>query len=77
MSSVYRLLVFAMLLQWSHHSKEMADRLGDLLARESLLDITLTAEGKYIKAHKVVLAAASKYFEVRTDLIQTILRVLM
>ena len=53
-----------MLLQWSQHSQEMVEKLSSLLSRESLLDITLAAEGKYIKAHKVVLAAASKYFEV-------------
>lgn len=52
-----------MLLQWSQHSQEMVEKLSSLLSRESLLDITLAAEGKYIKAHKVVLAAASKYFE--------------
>ena len=40
-----------------------------MLHRQSLLDITLAAEGKYLKAHKVVLAAASKYFEVRGQLI--------
>ena len=54
-----------MLLQWSQHSQEMAEKLSSLLNRQSLLDITLAAEGQYIKAHKVVLAAASKYFEVK------------
>jgi BTB/POZ domain len=35
------------------------------LKDEKLTDITLTAEGKMIKAHKLILAASSKYFEVR------------
>ena len=29
-----------------------------------MLDVTLAAEGRFIKAHKVILAASSKYFEV-------------
>ena len=36
-----------------------------MLDREFLLDITLSAEGRIIKAHAVVLASVSKYFEVR------------
>ena len=40
-------------------------RLSGLLDREFLLDITLSAEGRIIKAHAVVLASVSKYFEVR------------
>ena len=62
-----------MLLQWSQHSQEMVEKLSSLLSRESLLDITLAAEGKHIKAHKVVLAAASKYFEVKLKLNLTIM----
>ena len=59
-----------MLLQWSQHSQEMVEKLSSLLSRQSLLDITLAAEGKQIRAHKVVLAAASQYFEVTKLLIQ-------
>lgn len=35
------------------------------LKDEKLADVTLTAEKKMIKAHKLILAASSKYFEVR------------
>lgn len=52
-----------MLLQWSQHPQVMVDRISSLLNRKCLLDITLAAEGKFIKAHKVVLSAVSKYFE--------------
>jgi len=34
-----------------------------MLTTRSLLDITLAAEGKYLKAHKIILAASSTYFE--------------
>lgn len=36
------------------------------LKEEKMTNVSLTAEGKIIKAHKLILAAASKYFEVRT-----------
>ena len=54
-----------MFLKWSDHCQEVTSRLSGLLARQFLLDITLSAEGKIIKAHAVVLASVSKYFEVR------------
>lgn len=38
-------------------------KMSILLNTKSLLDITLAAEGKFIKAHRVILAASSKYFE--------------
>ena len=53
-----------MLVQWSDHSTELVARLSRLLSTHSMLDITLAAEGRFLKAHKVVLAASSKYFEV-------------
>ena len=55
-----------MLVQWSDHSTELVSRLSRLLATHTMLDITLAAEGRFLKAHKVVLAASSKYFEVST-----------
>ena len=69
-----------MLLQWSHHPAGLVARLAELLAKVrrfsksnrdfpsllqgGLLDVKLAAEGKVMRAHKVVLAAASCYFEV-------------
>ena len=54
-----------MFLKWSDHSQDVMARLSGLLAKQFLLDITLSAEGRIIKAHAVVLASVSKYFEVR------------
>ena len=53
-----------MFLQWPQHSQEMLARVSTMLKTKSLLDITLAAEGKYLKAHKIILAASSTYFEV-------------
>ena len=54
-----------MLVQWSDHSTELVSRLSRLLATHTMLDITLAAEGRFLRAHKVILAASSKYFEVK------------
>ena len=54
-----------MLVQWSDHPRDLVSRLSSLLTNHKMLDITLAAEGRFLKAHKVVLAASSKYFEVR------------
>ena len=56
-----------MLLQSSDQVNLLVTGLQGLLARQSLLDLTLAAGGRTIRAHKVVLAAASKYFEVSTS----------
>jgi hypothetical protein len=40
----------------------------DFLNRETLVDVTIIADGHIMQAHKVVLAAASSYFEVRVCL---------
>ena len=59
------LTALVMFLKWSDHSQDVMAGLSGLLARQFLLDITLSAEGRTIKAHAVVLASVSKYFEVR------------
>ena len=58
------LSVTRMQVEWSDHPRDLVSRLSALLASHSMLDITLAAEGRFIKAHKVILAASSKYFEV-------------
>lgn len=35
------------------------------MRKQQLTDVTISAEGKSIKAHRLILAAASKYFKVR------------
>ena len=53
-----------MLVQWTDHSSQLVSKLNSLLSNHCMLDVTLAAEGRLIKAHKVILAASSKYFEV-------------
>ena len=53
-----------MLLQSSGHIPALAAGLNSLLTRNKLLDLTLAAGGGTIRVHKVVMASASKYFEV-------------
>ena len=48
-----------MLLKWSSDGHHLGQALPRLLDREVLLDITLSAEGRTIKAHKLVLASVS------------------
>ena len=57
-----------MLLQSSNQVNLLVSGLQGLLSRGTLLDLTLAAGGKTIRAHRVVLASASKYFEVRFHL---------
>ena len=51
-------------LQWRDHGRDLALRLSQLRTRGSLLDLTLAAEGRSLRVHRAVMAAASTYFEV-------------
>lgn len=54
-----------MLLEWKTHPREMAESVSALLTEEALLDVTLSADGGgSVRAHRVILAAASTYFRV-------------
>ena len=50
-----------MLLEWPEHSNQILQGVNSLKA---FYDVTLSAEGKQIKAHRIILAAASTYFNV-------------
>ena len=50
-----------MLLEWPEHSSQILRGVNSLKA---FYDVTLSAEGQEIKAHRVILAAASTYFNV-------------
>lgn len=50
-----------------NNSRNNNSQIFSFLQDEKLTDVTLTADGKMVKAHKLILAAASKYFEVRFD----------
>uniref|UniRef100_A0A1B6E3Z9 BTB domain-containing protein n=1 Tax=Clastoptera arizonana TaxID=38151 RepID=A0A1B6E3Z9_9HEMI len=48
-------------LRWNNHQSTLVSVFDDLLESETLVDCTLAADGKYLKAHKVVLSACSPY----------------
>lgn len=56
-------------LRWNNHQSTLIQNFDTLLESGTLVDCTLAAEGKTLKAHKVVLSACSPYFEVRLILI--------
>uniref|UniRef100_T1GTQ4 BTB domain-containing protein n=1 Tax=Megaselia scalaris TaxID=36166 RepID=T1GTQ4_MEGSC len=49
-------------LRYSNHQSDLIFGIGELLFNNNLVDCTLAAEGKFLKAHKVVLSACSPYF---------------
>ncbi|XP_016987204.1 longitudinals lacking protein, isoforms H/M/V isoform X12 [Drosophila rhopaloa] len=49
-------------LRWNNHQSTLISVFDTLLENETLVDCTLAAEGKFLKAHKVVLSACSPYF---------------
>ncbi|XP_040572579.1 uncharacterized protein [Lepeophtheirus salmonis] len=52
-----------MQFEWSTHSSELIEEISKLLCGRNLTDVTLTAEGRTLKAHRLVLAAASTFFK--------------
>lgn len=50
-------------LRWNNHQPNFISVFTNLLSSESLVDVTLAAEGKQLHAHKVVLSACSTYFQ--------------
>ncbi|KAK4883457.1 hypothetical protein RN001_006776 [Aquatica leii] len=55
-------------LCWDNFHKNMSMGMQSLLETEDLVDVTLAVEGKYLKAHKMVLSVCSPYFR---ELFQT------
>ncbi|XP_025836206.1 zinc finger and BTB domain-containing protein 14-like isoform X2 [Agrilus planipennis] len=49
-------------LKWHYHGSTLAYNLPRFLDAEILTDATLSAEGKSIKVHKLILASCSTYF---------------
>ena len=55
-----------MQLEWSRHSDQVVSAISGLLETDqSLKDVTLSAQGRQLKAHRLMLAAASEYFKVK------------
>lgn len=55
-------------LRWNNHQSTLISVFDTLLENGTLVDCTLAAEGKFLKAHKVVLSACSPYFAVSSSL---------
>lgn len=63
-----------MQLEWVDHSVQLLEGVSDLLKASKLVDVTITAEGKKIRAHRLILSAASTYFRVGCQTISSIVR---
>lgn len=55
------------LFRWNNHQPNFISVFSSLLLNETLVDVTLAAEGRQLQAHKVVLSACSSYFQVITN----------
>lgn len=49
-------------LKWNNHRSTLFSVFDTLLEEESLVDVILSAENQFIKAHRVILSACSPYF---------------
>lgn len=50
-------------LRWNNHMNNLLHIFMEQLTGENLVDVTISCEGKFIKAHKMVLSACSPYFQ--------------
>lgn len=49
-------------LVWNSFPTNLSSGLYSLLTDEHLVDVTLTAEGQILRAHKLILSVCSSYF---------------
>ena len=49
-------------LKWSDYHHNMMTSFRELQDQEEFVDVTITADGLSVQAHKVVLSACSPYF---------------
>ncbi|VEN42077.1 unnamed protein product [Callosobruchus maculatus] len=66
-SSEIKMTVQQYCLRWNNHQPNFISVFSSLLNSQSLVDVTLAAEGTHLQAHKVVLSACSSYFQVMVD----------
>ncbi|KAK6627039.1 hypothetical protein RUM44_009516 [Polyplax serrata] len=50
-------------LKWSDFRSNLTEGFHDLLEENSMVDVTLAADGKFVQAHKLVLSVCSPYFK--------------
>lgn len=51
-------------LRWNNHTNNILEVFTEQLNNEALVDVTISCEGQYLKAHKMILSACSPYFQV-------------
>ena len=49
--------------RWNNHPVNLVSVFTGLYHSETLVDVTLAAEGKHLQAHKMLLSACSDYFQ--------------
>ncbi|XP_044261462.1 uncharacterized protein LOC123009313 isoform X2 [Tribolium madens] len=52
-----------MCLRWNSHHSNMQTAFPSILSKEQYVDVTLAAEGKTLKCHRLILSSCSPYFE--------------
>lgn len=50
-------------MKWDEYSKHLSSVFLNLRTKEDLVDVTLCAEGRKIRGHKILLSAFSPYFQ--------------
>lgn len=50
-------------LKWNNYSHHIVNALEELRVDDELTDVTLSCDGRRIKAHKVLLSACSVFFK--------------
>lgn len=55
-------------LKWTNHTYNMLQTFTEQLLKENFVDCTLTCDGQFIRAHKMILSGCSHYFEVSHNL---------
>ncbi|XP_044735649.1 zinc finger and BTB domain-containing protein 14-like isoform X1 [Chrysoperla carnea] len=50
-------------LRWNNHTANFVNVFQEQFANQTLVDVTLSCQGQFLKAHKMVLSACSPYFQ--------------
>ena len=67
MANIYQTAAQTCHVKSDNYATTISSRLYDYLVKGSLGDCLLSAEGKFIRAHKLILSISSEYFEVRRE----------
>lgn len=51
-------------VKWRNHKETMTEHFFEMLHTNNLTDCAISADGRSISAHRLILAAASPYFRV-------------